>query len=228
MLAKFRAWIRRPRPVSGGLMAELFASNGEDADAVLALGKSAVLDALVSVQLADGAGQDMGAFTARLRRPKSNSSGMVACFLGEDGAAADGIAALALSRFQNTVVGVEVTMTQTPDGAAVVKPGDKGPYAAHATQLWLSHFLMSKTVWDIFNSQKELNDFRTDVIEADGDELAIRKNWAAKCLIKHLGVRGLSFAPPEQVFTWANLYEVGELLPTIYRESQSRAAAGEA
>lgn len=125
-IATFTAQLRRPRPVSMGMMALMFARNGADADAVMGLGKSDLLDAKVEVDL----GEDMGAFKAYLRRPKPSDSGFMAQFFGESGPQADVITALGLSSFIDKDFEIIVTQLERPDGSAVPqgdKPSRTGP-----------------------------------------------------------------------------------------------------
>lgn len=51
LVASFSGKIQRPKPLRDGLMAQFFALNGEDADAVNELGKTKYLDAFVYVEI---------------------------------------------------------------------------------------------------------------------------------------------------------------------------------
>lgn len=152
LLAVFRAYVRRPKNYAAGVMAQLFATDGSDADAVTSLGLTAIQDSLVDVDIRDDKDVVLGGFNAYLRRPASRESGMVAQFFGEDGDAADAITALSLSRFKDMVVKVVVRQVKKPDGAAVeperkTKKPPRGPHAASATTLWTSGFLSTPPVW---------------------------------------------------------------------------------
>ena len=50
-IANFLGVVRRPKPVRGGMVAEFFAPNGEDADSVNNLGKSIYQDCFVYVEV---------------------------------------------------------------------------------------------------------------------------------------------------------------------------------
>lgn len=154
LLADFTAQVRRPRPLEGGLIAELFAANGRDADAVLSLGRSDFLDARVDVAIHAAAGEEMGGFQAYVRRPQPRMSGMIACFYGENGDAADAITALSLTKFQGVSVRVVVRLVQHADGRDAA-PKQKGPHSAQASMLWQSAFLTRENIWAACGSDED-------------------------------------------------------------------------
>ncbi len=69
-------------------------------------------------------GDPIGAFTGYIRRPKSSSAGLTAQFFGQDGADADVIAAMHLTRFKDMTVKVKVWMMKNADGKIMGKNGD--------------------------------------------------------------------------------------------------------
>lgn len=147
LLADFTARVRRPRPLAGGLLAELFAANGRDADEVMRLGRSLHQDATVDVDIRDEDGAELGGFVASLRRPAPLQSGMVASFFGENGEPADAITALSLSKYLDATVRVQVRLMKLPDGSAPAKAEPKGAFGAPAAVLWKSGFLGHEAVW---------------------------------------------------------------------------------
>lgn len=159
LLAEFSAVVRRPKPQEDGMIAELFAVNGKDADAVMALGRSNVQDALADVDIRGHEGT-LGGFQAYVRRPVPLVSGMVARFFGENGAAADSIVALSLSKYQDMPVNVTVRLVQLPDGAGAPKEDKpKGQYGDKAAILWSSIFLGTEEVWKAIGTDKEYLDW---------------------------------------------------------------------
>lgn len=155
MLAEFSASVRRPKPQEDGMIAELFAANGKDADAVMALGASNVQDALADVDIRGPEGT-LGGFQAYVRRPVPLVSGMVARFFGENGQAADSIVALSLSKYQDLPVNVTVRMVQMADGAGAPKQDKpKGPFSDKAAILWSSLFLGTPEVWHAIGTDAE-------------------------------------------------------------------------
>ncbi len=148
----FTARIRRPRPLEEGMQAELFATNGRDADAVLVLGKSDLQDALVDVNILM-AGETLGGFEAYVRRPHPLVSGMVARFFGENGPNADAITAMSLSKTVDAEVSVIVKLLKLPSGAEVKKP--KGEFTDASALLWRSGFLTYESVWTAAGTDEE-------------------------------------------------------------------------
>lgn len=154
LLAAFGARIRRPKPVADGMVAELFATNGSDADAVLPLGRTEYQGATVDVDIRKG-GETLGGFQAEVQRPAPLQSGMVAKFLGEDGDNADAIAALSLSKYQDAEVSVEVRLVKLPNGATAKLAPVRGPFAEQSAVLFKSFFPVTKRVWEVIGGDDD-------------------------------------------------------------------------
>lgn len=156
-MIRFNALLRRPKSRADGMVAEMFAGNGPDADEVTKLGLTQYQDARVSVLLIEaGTKEELGSFEAAVRRPVPLVSGMVAQFLGENGADADKIVALCLTHFVDKAVVVDVSMLQTPEGAAVPaetgRPAaDHGAFAAalYKSSLWTARQVMDALAHDV-------------------------------------------------------------------------------
>lgn len=69
-------------------------------------------------------GDNIGAFTGYLRRPKPSAEGMTAQFFGENGDDADIISAFHLSRYLDAIVKVTVWMIKDQDGRVMRKNGE--------------------------------------------------------------------------------------------------------
>lgn len=220
ILATFKASVSRPKPTRSGMQAEFFAYNGSDADAVLPLGRTAHLDGKVRVDMADEDAAPLGSFEAFLRRPKPHMAGMIACFFGENGAQADAITALSLSRFQDQKISITVTLLQMPDGSEV-KSRPVGPFKAQATALWLSDFMQRPEVWDALGG-KTAFDAWVGANESSGGLLKSpaerQKQWIWETMLGDLHVRSMDSAAPEDVRIWAEERGISQLLPTQYRE----------
>jgi hypothetical protein len=147
LIAQFSASIRRPSPRQSGMVACLYGANGPDADAIVELGKTRLLDALVDVALVQS-GSEIGGFQAYVRRPKPLQSGMVAMFYAENGEQADSVTAMSLSRYVETQVAVNILLLQDADGKDQAAPprSIKGPYGEQAARLWRAGFLLNPAV----------------------------------------------------------------------------------
>jgi hypothetical protein len=210
MLATFNASIRRPAAGAGGMLAEFFASNGADADATLILGRTDHQDALVLIVLQSGAEQ-LGEFEAYVRRPKPQISGMVARFFGEDGAAADRISALSLSRFVDSPVSVSVQLIKRPDGSAVesqqpAAKQPKGPHATAAALLWRSGFPARPEVWQALGGHA-----MADQTDVDG-----MRRWVWQRLKECFAVPSVADLDPLTLCMWARDNGVYHFLPKHY------------
>ncbi len=218
LLTEFTGNIRRPYGLAAGVRAELFAFNGDDADAVLFLGRTSLQDALVRVVLTRD-GQDFGQFDAYVRRPAPKLLGMVANFYAENGAEADRITALGLSKFVDLAVHARVFLLQTPEGAEApkaapaAKPARKAPgeHAAASSLLWSSMFLGQPSV---LHALGVIDNPRLIPGGAEGARTARTSGWAALRAIA--GVESMSDANPALIRAWAVERSVSHFLPRGY------------
>lgn len=198
-LASFTASLRRPRPLATGIVAEMFAANGPDADATLVLGKSELQDSLVLVDL----GEDMGSFQGHLRRPEPKITGMVVRIFGEDGKNADCITALGLSKFLDQLVTVTVTQLQTPEGAEVkpVAPKVTGVVGEKpAAILWKCSLWGDPKAWARFGSEASYNEWLQDHPEnMNIGAFRARRNWGWKLIKEELGLESMGDATANDI-----------------------------
>lgn len=161
-------------------MAELFAANGNDADAALVLGRSDLQDSLMRVELHDD-GSNEGEFKAYLRRPDGQVAGLVVRLFAEDGPLSDPVTALGHSGLLDRTFEVHVFQVQTPDGAEVkagpVKPASEKNESAAAV-LWKCSLWGDPKVWARIGSQEDYRQWLADHPEdlSLGDYRA-RRNW---------------------------------------------------
>lgn len=119
-IGAFSGYNRRPLPDRTGLTAQFYGENGDDADMISALSLTKFLDADVFVKvhlIKDSHGQIMktagafpmiSSFQAKIQRPKGLRDGMVANLFAPNGANADQVNVLGLSKFLDSLVFVEI------------------------------------------------------------------------------------------------------------------------
>lgn len=119
-LGAFSGYIRRPTPSTAGMVAQIFGENGDDADTILALSLSKYQDAQVFVNMyliKDSDGKIMKennqypvicSFLGFVRRSNPKKEGMIAQFFAPNGDAADEVANLSKSNYQDSLVFVDV------------------------------------------------------------------------------------------------------------------------
>ena len=187
-LGGFSGYLRRAKPSSQGLLAQIFGENGTDSDFICVLGLTKFLDALVKVSvwgLKDSQGHPMkdqdqkppllSEFIARIRRPSPSNLGQTALFFGENGANADAINKLNVSRLLDSLVYIEISKAdpgQTPAEIKTATPQEaleeqnkrltpaeqkarKGQQqkAAEALKiLRLNQFFQTEAVWEALGS----------------------------------------------------------------------------
>lgn len=128
-LGSFVGYLRRPKSLSAGLLAQFFGENGTDADVITALHLTKFLDTHVKVTVwmmkdrygkimkKNGEYQKLTEFIATVKRPQPSNHGQTALFFGENGSNADAINILNQSNFLDALVYVE--MHQAVPGMSV-------------------------------------------------------------------------------------------------------------
>lgn len=119
-MGAFSGYVRRPKPNTSGMVAQIFGENGDDADTILALSLTKYQDAqvLVSVYMVkDAYGKIMkendkypmiSQFLGFIRRSLPQKDGMLAQFFAPNGLYADNVANLSKSEYQDCLVFVDV------------------------------------------------------------------------------------------------------------------------
>ncbi len=197
LIAEFRAWVRRPLPLASGMVAQLFGENGPDADAVMTLGKTQYLDALVHVELSIE-GESIGGFEGYVRRPKPTTAGMVCQVYGENGEAADMISALGLSKFLEEGVHVSVRLVQEASGAAFTKP-EKGPYRKESATLWRSPFFRQRSTWEAVGSDEQFREWvqrQPSCVSGDFSEYVEGEGRCVAAHVRRAGESGIAHKAP--------------------------------
>lgn len=207
---QFQAAIRRPKPLMAGMVAEFFAENGEDADRALLLGRSDLLDALVRIDL----GGEMGSFEAYVRRPLPRQAGMVACFYGENGPAADAIAALSLSKFLDQRVTLDIALLKLPDGREADSPSKKErPHARAAKDLWMSSLWGRPEVVTAFGTQEEFHLWLESEGARYGNAFDRMRAFCWAALRTRLQVTSMADAEPAAIRELFESMGISRLLP---------------
>lgn len=190
VIADFNGQIRRPSPLRGGMVANFFAANGVDADAVVALARTEYLDSRVDVEISID-GEEVGGFAAYLRRPKSQLSGMVAQFFGQDGEDADLILALGLTRFYDQSARVVVRRVQDADGRDLKRNAPK-PYGEMAAALRRSGFFRIPEVWRAIGTDDEFRAWVRRQPSAWSGKFSEEVDGEGRCIAAHVRRAGES------------------------------------
>jgi len=137
-LGAFSGYIRRPKPNTNGMVAQIFGENGEDADTILALSLTKFQDAqvLVSVYIIkDSFGKVMkdgnkfpmvSQFLGFIRRSFPQKDGMLAQFFAPNGLYADNVANLSKSEYQDCLVFVDVRGIESINKTAEIEKENIG------------------------------------------------------------------------------------------------------
>lgn len=186
-VAEFGAFLRRPAPRADGWVAQLWAPNGPDADAIIALGRSDLQDALVHVVVTTEEGEG-GGFEGYVRRPRPYVSGMVAQFHANNGVQADIVVALGLSKYLDKRARVTVRLVQNPDGLDQAKRRvPKGPYSDLAQVLWKSKFFRTPAVWKALGSDEDYAGYiQTQACIACGETDWVEEIGEGRCEAAHV------------------------------------------
>lgn len=119
-MGAFAGFLRRPKSISAGLVAQFFGENGNDADVISSLHLTKYLDAYAKItvwMIKDRDGKIMSKngeypklteFVAKIRRPQPSNFGQVAQFFGENGPNADAVNILNQSSYLDSLVYVEM------------------------------------------------------------------------------------------------------------------------
>jgi hypothetical protein len=130
----FSGFLRRPLGDRSGMTAQMYGENGPDADMISALALTKFLEADVYVKVyliksaegqlmkSGGAFPLVAAFKAKVQRPKGLRDGMIANLFAPNGADADQVNGLGLSKYLDAFVFVEILK---PDAA----PAGEAPIA---------------------------------------------------------------------------------------------------
>lgn len=132
-LGTFTAYLRRPKSMREGLMAQFFGENGPDADVITTFHLAKFLDGRVRLHIwgvkdslgrslmKNGKPVELPGFHAIIHRPASTRDGLVAQFFAPNGEDADQCALLNQTRWLDALVLVQVTRGEA---ARVATPED--------------------------------------------------------------------------------------------------------
>lgn len=200
-------------------MAELFATNGVDADSTLILGRSDLQDSLCRVELYTD-GEPEGEFQGYLRRPDGLVSGVVVKFFAEDGPLADGITAMGHSGVLDQAFEVRVFQLQTAEGAEV-KPsprrkGDKTP----AETLWVCGLWGDPKAWPRLGTQESFEAWLQDHPETLSKGVyAQRRGWGWERLKDQMRVASMRDASAREITDHIARIGLLEKLPAEIRDA---------
>jgi len=184
-LVTFRGYIRRPECLAGGLRAQLYAGNGDDADAVTVTGRSEYLGALVQVDLVDAeTREELGSFSGDLERPKNETLGVFLRVFGENGPAADNIVGLAMTAFLDRPVEVTVSILRDANGAPEA-PAQKGPHGPAMATLHKSAFLVERAVLEALGTDNEYQDWCRRLPSALSGRFSEYVDGEGRCVYAH-------------------------------------------
>lgn len=133
IIGSFSGYIRRSKPLTGGMMAQIFGENGEDADVISYMHLTKFQDQKVKVTVwfiknFQGKIQKdennkfikISEFIGIVRRPSPSNFGQTAQFFGLNGVNSDNINNLNKSVYQDGLVYVEIR--KTTEGDTVLRP----------------------------------------------------------------------------------------------------------
>jgi len=214
----FQGYVRRPRPLQSGMVAQFFAENGGQADAVTAMSLSKHLDTsvLVVVRLIqDADGRDMakrkkgphGQAAAYLWRSGFFRSPTVWILVGTEDDYATWIReqkccvdAKQFGAHEGDVVAAHVERVATGSGTSVKSPWGQIPVCHH------HHSLQHQQGESAVGGKAFYDKQRIQHVQ----------RWAAATLAKTLGFNGISWIPPDALIEWAAEKCVDHLLPARY------------
>lgn len=128
-LGTFTAYLRRPKSLREGLMAQFFGENGPDADVITTFHLAKFLDSKVQLHIwgvkdslgrslmKHGKAAPLPGFHAVIHRPASTRDGLVAQFFAPNGDDADQCALLNQTRWLDALVLVQVTRGDAAEAA---------------------------------------------------------------------------------------------------------------
>lgn len=120
IIGSFGGYIRRPKPTTSGMIANIFGENGEDADMISALSLTKFQETGVFVEvylvkdsngrlMREGESYPMIAkFNSIVRRPQPGQDGMTAQFFAANGEDADEVLNLGKTKYQDAFVFVQI------------------------------------------------------------------------------------------------------------------------
>lgn len=227
LIASFSSFIRRPLPKSTGMLATLFAPNGEASDAAHELGFSKYLDSFVHVRLhrfieTDEPTQEPEFINQKIPMPHNLPPNRAS------GAHKEAAKSLQLSGFfreplvWNALGGETSYKTWLLERPCAVTYPEECCDIGHPATIPNSSFKQ----YTYLPICKAHNKILSSNILAIGGKHALESkrsillvDWATQTLCKNLHSNSLSDLPPQKVKEWAALNNVEMLLPKKYQNS---------
>lgn len=192
-VGSFSGYIHRPKPYNSGMLSIFYGEDGEDADTITALSLTKFQDIKVLVKvnlIKDSIGKIMKdakgeyplicQYSSTIRRPTPTKGGMLANFFATNGDDADSVNELGKSRYQDSLVFIEVfsdtdIYTSEQDKKEIIskqkaeeKPTIKEKVAITKTAkknneahkvLLVSGFYKNQTVWAVIGTPKDFEEW---------------------------------------------------------------------
>lgn len=141
----FMGRLIRPRASRKGMTVQILGENGQDADTIVALHLSSLLDTQVSVQVVfikhgdgryfkkDGEWLRFPLFEATIKRPTSHAEGLIAQLFAENGKHADTVNQLNLTEYLDSMVYVVIRKADGQSVATTIDPSELEEASRHLT-----------------------------------------------------------------------------------------------